>query len=596
MKIFRRLRRQGSEEPLPCHFDTNLAAIKRVLGSGSVDPNLYSEADQYAEKYLSYNLRRKEATPFGVKVDPAARRAETLKHFLLRESVNRKLNQTETFGYDPSTGQYESDELGLLLLYRARQIIADIVKEKPNLDRIVASCDFGNGASCSLKRPDAQRQRKFEHGLCSTRGLLVFGDHIINTSPSWSALRGSQKDTWFVDRSENVSPFLHPTKVVAGAVMDVVAKTADIDRVILKEPELNGFVQKGIGREMRRLLQRWDQVVPDGIDLNHSGDLNSDLARAGSAEGHIATVDCEQASDSLYLALCEFLFPQQWFELLCAARSPYAVIDGRLHRLEMMSGMGNGFTFEMESIIFYAIGLACAERSTYPFAERYVSIHGDDLTVPSDVFDLVCIAYQRAGLVVNKSKSFSQGPFRESCGGHFFDGRSVKPFYCKKSNGYSRGDWFWLANSLWLWLADRSPSYLGTSKGQDLLQILAHLRRYSTNYSERWKTPFDRSRRSGIFSKPPKPTGAAYRTRILVDVPKQHRFTDAQAYVAWLCSPQVSATVPEIVFGSASEQTDAYSFSFETEELVRTVKTFTWAEPVQGQCIPSLWEYLDLHE
>lgn len=599
MKTYRKLQRLGSKEPLPCHFNTVVATIERVLGHGSTDPHHYKEADYFAEKYLAYNLRRKEATPYGVKVSSQARRAETLAGFLLRESVNRKINSTRTFGYDPFTGEYSSDLVGLRLLYDARSIIARILGQAPSLERIFDSCDYGNGASAALCRNEAQRQRKFEHGMCVTGGLLAFIHQVVKKEcPAWSALLGAQKDTFFVDRLGNTSFFPKALKRVSGAVLDFVPKTKDVDRIILKEPELNGFVQKGIGREIRRKLRQWREVVPDGIDLNTSGDLNSGLAKAGSEHGLIATVDAERASDSITLVLCEFLLPEKWYNLLCAARSPYAIINGKHHHLAMMSGMGNGFTFELESVIFYAIGLACAKRSKIAFAEQMVSIHGDDLTIPADVMWHVTAAYKAAGIRVNKGKSFSQGPFRESCGGHFFNGRSVKPFYVKDQTGVRRGDWIWLANSLLLWLADRSPSYLNTSKGKDLFELLAYLRRYATSYSRRdwyFRSSFDRSRRSGIYSLPPKSHGSSYRCRQCVDVPRVAKFTDAQAYVAWLCSPQVSPTPHELLFGTRPTAS-AYEFNTEVDERERTVRFNTWHVPSNGDGWPPLWAALHLHE
>ena len=181
------------------------------------------------------------------------------------------------------------------------------------------------------------------------------------------------------------------------------------------------------------------------------------------------------------------------------ARSPCAIIEGRLTPLHMMSGMGNGYTFEAESVIFYAIGLACAERSKLPFAERVVSIHGDDLIVPADVREEVLLAYHAAGVVVNAEKSFFDGPFRESCGGHYWNGFDVKPFYLKKQDGKSRGDWFWLANSLLIWLNSRSDDWRGSTQGRALIGLLKYLNWYAASGEPlAWRVPVDYSRRASL--------------------------------------------------------------------------------------------------
>lgn len=595
MKVYRRLQRDSAKEHLPFHFSNVVKRIERVLGPGPIDPGLYGDPDLYAEKYLAYNLRRKIATPYNEEDQSDRRKAETLKGFMARESVNHKFNSSETFGYNPATGLYSSDLLGVNILYRTREIIREILGDRPNVSNIVRGAAYGNGASATLRRADAQSQKKFEHGLSATGGLLDFSQTLIESSPAWFDLQ-CPKDILYVDScGKHRLPPRH-LKRYAGAILDFVPKTHDIDRIILKEPELNGFFQKGVGLEMRKLLRSYKKFTPDGVDLNTSGDLNSELARAGSLDGHIATVDAERASDSLTLALFEFLFPEDWYNLLLAARSPYVKLPcGRWHRLAMMSGMGNGFTFEAESIIFYAIGAACSERSKLPFAGLYVSIHGDDLTVPSDVILDVKAAYNAAGVEVNEAKSFSEGPFRESCGGHWFKGHAVKPFYVKFSNGLTRGDWFWLANSLLLWLQDRSRSYLSSVKGDELMQICKHLRKYACNGKHTlWASAYDRSRRSGLYSPPPVARGRSYLVRNVIDDPKRSRFTDAQAYVGWLAKPTISPSVLDLLTHQ-SGSAKAYEFNDTVYERERMVRIYSWPFVCNDLWMPPLWVSVDLH-
>lgn len=598
MKTYRKLRRQGSKEPLPVMYNIVLESIGRVLGSGSIDPGLYGDADRYAEKYLAYNLRRKEYSPLGgAPISPEQRAHETEVKFRLREHLNGILNATRTYGYDPSTGTYSSDTVGLQTLYQAREIIREILGDAPDYESIAKRCDFGNGASATLPRKTAQRPRKFRHGLSVTRGLHEASKLLVASSPAWSMLLNPLQEVMYVDKSGTTSSSPALMKIVSGGIFDLVRKDAEIDRVIIKEPELNGFVQKGIGREMRDLLRRYTRWVPDGIHLNTSGDLNSELARAGSADGHIATVDGRQASDSITLSACDFLLPEKWYNLLCAARSPYVSIGGKLHRLQMMSGMGNGFTFELESIIFYAIGVAAARRSKYPFAEQYVSIHGDDLTVPSDVIWFTREAYAELGISMNKTKTFSEGPFRESCGGHWFNGRSVKPFYVKFSNGLSRGDWFWLANSLLLWLSEREPSYLANQKGKDLVEILLFLRDYSRSFSSNpreWIAPFDYSRRSGVFDVAPCSTGASYKVRNIVDKAVIKNFDDDLAYLAWLHRPQVSDRLAGLL--TRSREISSYEYNEEVYERSSWIRCNTWTSNGNGVGWPPLWAALHLHK
>jgi len=134
--------------------------------------------------------------------------------------------------------------------------------------------------------------------------------------------------------------------VVTSNVMFTVPKNSQIDRCACKEPDGNMFMQKAVGDHIRsRLKQRC------GIDLNDQS-RNRSLAQQGAITGALATIDLSAASDSLTTGLCELLLPDLWFSLLMALRSPSTSIDGVLHVNEMMSSMGNGFTFEVESLLF----------------------------------------------------------------------------------------------------------------------------------------------------------------------------------------------------------------------------------------------------
>jgi hypothetical protein len=92
--------------------------------------------------------------------------------------------------------------------------------------------------------------------------------------------------------------------------------------------------------------------------------------------------------------------------------------------------MGNGFTFELESLLFYSIAKAVSELLDL---EGEVSIIGDDIIINSRGYTLLTEVLNQLGFVVNNEKSFWQGPFRESCGADWFNGNSIRPFYAKKA-------------------------------------------------------------------------------------------------------------------------------------------------------------------
>jgi len=51
------------------------------------------------------------------------------------------------------------------------------------------------------------------------------------------------------------------------------------------------------------------------------------------------------------------------------------------------------------------------------------------------VYDRVCHYLGKLGFSINASKSFSQGPFRESCGADWLYGQPVRPIYIRKLDG-----------------------------------------------------------------------------------------------------------------------------------------------------------------
>jgi hypothetical protein len=96
----------------------------------------------------------------------------------------------------------------------------------------------------------------------------------------------------------------------------------------------------------------------------------------------------------------------------------------------MFSGMGNGCTFPVETVIFYALAKATAESEGLD--NPILSVYGDDVIVDASVAQKVMDVFAHAGFKPNRGKSFIDGPFRESCGADFFLGVDVRPVFCKE--------------------------------------------------------------------------------------------------------------------------------------------------------------------
>lgn len=210
-------------------------------------------------------------------------------------------------------------------------------------------------------------------------------------------------------------------RTVNGSRITTVPKNDKTDRVIAIEPLGNMMCQLAAGRYIEGALRT------RGIDITNQQELNKHLAFVGSRDGSWATIDLKHASDMITPKLVRLLWPKEWYSLFCAFRSPVANIRGEDVKLNMISTMGNGFTFPMMTMTILALCKAVC-------GSNYVAVFGDDIIVKTSFYDDVCTTLQQAGLLVNTDKSFAAGPFRESCGGDYYSGYEVTPFYVKSLN------------------------------------------------------------------------------------------------------------------------------------------------------------------
>jgi hypothetical protein len=222
--------------------------------------------------------------------------------------------------------------------------------------------------------------------------------------------------------------------IVEGNKLSFVNKNVATARCISTEPTVNMWFQLGVEELMRRRL---NQLY--SINLANQQSINKVLARRGSRTGGFATIDLESASDSVSIGLAKEILPAdfwRWIELL---RSPNVLLpSGRQHRLEMVSTMGNGYTFPLQTLIFTAAVItAYRHHGIKPVfyggpMRRNLGVFGDDIIVDTRAFETVTRVLRMMGFTVNSDKTYSSGPFRESCGGDYVNGRHCRGVYIKR--------------------------------------------------------------------------------------------------------------------------------------------------------------------
>jgi len=218
-------------------------------------------------------------------------------------------------------------------------------------------------------------------------------------------------------------------EVVKGNRFATVPKTAKTDRAIAAEPSLNVYFQLAYGSMLKMLLKR-----NAGWDMKHAQEIHRRVACESSVSRSFCTIDLSNASDTVSRVLVELLLPRRWYEALDSLRSPRTLINGKWVLLQKFSSMGNGFTFELETVIFAAISCAIARaRGRRGQLGVDVFTFGDDIIVEDDLYADVKGALEFCGFSLNMEKSFSgEVPFRESCGGDYFEGSSVRGAYLKE--------------------------------------------------------------------------------------------------------------------------------------------------------------------
>lgn len=313
------------------------------------------------------------------------------------------------------------------VLFTAQRKIASILGASdfvpgsfPSLESLHLS--FGPGANVNVKKNTSARWKLSSRPACSADMTRIIS-LILAEVPSYTS---------FWAESDDESRWVVPVDVLPGELM-FVAKNAKTDRSIIVEPSVNTLIQKGVGKFFRERLLKY------GVDLrDQSEGKTSNRRRAflSSINNCLMTVDLASASDTIATKLVETLLPVDWFDFLSSIRTSRVVYRGDVEltfNLEKFSSMGNGFTFELESMIFYALTCAICEVEGIP---TDVSVYGDDIIAPKEIFPKFEYIFNLCGLEVNKEKSYISGPFRESCGGDYFLGQSVRPFYQK-------ANWSW---------------------------------------------------------------------------------------------------------------------------------------------------------
>lgn len=402
-----------SPRALAVHILFREKEYSQLVRLESPDPSRYVSAYSYADDYQATKLFSKYQDFAHADLNPEK---AALESFFECETLNKLTNEKfQELELDPS----KWDPMMHDTFVRARRKIAKVLGT-PDLVRISNGFGWGPGSTTSTTGNRTSAYMKFKARLDVTSNALIMGHCCINSTPSWVNCQ-IQSDNY---PSTSVSLTREAFNVVRGNEIVLVPKDAKTRRMIAKEPLVNSYLQKGFGKEIRRRL-----AIYAGLDLSDQG-VNQHFARIGSLNNSLATLDMKNASNMIATKLVQYLLPPSWFVLLDSIRSKQGLLKSSnawLH-YQMFSSSGNAYTFELETLIFWAL----SEASKIEGDEFASVVYGDDIIVSSMSASRTVEVLEFAGFRVNTAKSFIDGPFRESCGHDYFLGTNVRPFFLKR--------------------------------------------------------------------------------------------------------------------------------------------------------------------
>nr|UJQ85749.1 MAG: hypothetical protein 3 [Leviviridae sp.] len=333
-------------------------------------------------------------------------------------------------------------------------VLGDLTARK--VMEIITSGKHGPGSTTSNKGGRVTPYYKYmDFPYTVTRSAAPYALAAISSNPSWMKILEES------GRRVEIPPIPCPLHIKELSIFDCcveyvesdgvtfVPKDARTDRPIAVGSSLNLYLQLGVKSYME------DRLKLVGVDLTDQS-WNQELARQGSLyfgsencpnPGQFCTIDLASASDSISIELVKLLLPSDWWAFLDDLRHKSGVIDGEIISYEKFSAMGNGFTFPLESLIFWAVAKAASEEDGSLTRKCDIAVYGDDIIVRRKHVNSVLSALSFCGFQVNSEKSFLEGPFKESCGKDFLHGNDVRPFYLKREVS-SYDDLYFICNSI----------------------------------------------------------------------------------------------------------------------------------------------------
>lgn len=365
---------------------------------------------------------------------------ETARVWFRTENRCRRLNQK----FDALMSRRKRGEKPLPYakeLYRFYEGLSHVLgTEVPESD-IAEEAYYGPGSSTTVRGQDVNFVRKAESNECVPLAIDIAAKALMHDKCAWE-LHGM--DPVYAHLPSAQEGFLRVTRellsksVVRHDRLMFIFKNMTSLRSIGAQPTVSGMVQLGVHVIGKRLL-----LERAGIDLSDQT-LNQKMAAMGSRDWEIddpwCTLDKSNASNLIARALIQNFFPPAWARFLTRIRTPgYEAppqLGGEQHAYEMYAGMGNGTTFFVETLVFWAATYATQDLPLEKYVlEHPYAVYGDDVVLRRSHAERYMRFARFLGFQFNEKKTFLKGPFRESCGADYYNGVPVRPATLESESG-----------------------------------------------------------------------------------------------------------------------------------------------------------------
>lgn len=245
-------------------------------------------------------------------------------------------------------------------------------------------------------------------------------DYLLPNSRYWMSL---QDRVSFADPEDE-----RPVKVIA------VPKTLRTPRIIAEEPTCMQYAQQAVAESLVEAVEA-DRLASHFVGFTKQ-EPNQRMARRGSIDGSLATLDLSEASDRVHNQLVEVMLTgfTNFRDAVQSSRSLRADVLGHgIIPLVKFASMGSALCFPIEAMVFttavfLGIQKSHKRRLNLGAIKQYrgsVRVYGDDIIVPARYAQSVSDQLEALGFRVNQHKSFWNGKFRESCGKEYYAGSDV---------------------------------------------------------------------------------------------------------------------------------------------------------------------------